>query len=67
MKNLWNREPAAILGALQTVLALVIAFGFDLTGEQTGGIMAAAAAVLALVTRSQVTPVADPKLPPPGS
>ncbi len=55
MKNLWKSEPAAILGALQTILALVIAFGLDLSVEQVGAILAASAAVLALVTRSQVT------------
>jgi hypothetical protein len=56
MKTLWNREPAAILGALQTILALVIAFGLALSPGQVGAILAASAAVLALVVRSQVTP-----------
>lgn len=59
---IWDREPALLLGLLETVLALVLAFGFDLSGEQVGAIMAAAAAFLALVTRSQVTPIADPRL-----
>lgn len=60
--TLWNREPAMILGVIETVLALVLAFGLDLSGEQVGAIMAAAAALLALITRSQVTPLADPRL-----
>lgn len=53
---LFNREPALILGAVQAAIALVVAFGFDLTAEQIGGILAFTAAVLALITRSQVTP-----------
>ena len=57
MKNLWNREPALILGVVQTVLALLLAFGVDLTVEQTGAILAVSAAVLAVVTRTKVTPV----------
>jgi hypothetical protein len=55
MKNFWKAEPAAILGALQAILALVIAFGLDLSTGQVGAVLAASAAVLALVTRSQVT------------
>ena len=60
MRNLWGREPALILGAVQAVLALALAFGLDLSVEQTGAILAATAAVLAVVTRSQVTPVKGP-------
>lgn len=63
--KLWGREPALVLGAVQAVLALVIAFGLKLSVEQTGAILAATAAILAVVTRSQVTPVADPRLPDP--
>ena len=36
---MWNREPAVILAAVQAVLALVIAFGLDLTNEQTGAVL----------------------------
>lgn len=61
--KLWGREPALVIGAVQAVLALVVAFGLKLSVEQTGAILAATAAVLAVVTRSQVTPVADPRLP----
>ena len=59
MGTLWGREPALILGAVQAILALVVAFGLDLSVEQTGAILAASAAILAVVTRSQVTPVAQ--------
>lgn len=55
MKSLWNREPAAILGALQAVLALAITFGIGLTVEQVGAILAASAALLAVLLRQTVT------------
>lgn len=57
-----RREPALILGLVQAVIALVVAFGLELTGEQTAGIVAVTAAILALVVRSQVTPTEPPKL-----
>lgn len=56
MGNLWNREPTMILATLQALIALGISFGLGLTAEQVGAIMAASAAVLGLITRSQVTP-----------
>lgn len=59
MSTLWNREPALILGAVQTILALAIAFGANLTPEQTGAILAVSAAVLALITRQKVTPTSS--------
>jgi hypothetical protein len=56
MKNLWGREPVAIVATLQTLLALLLAFGVELTVEQTGAILAATAAVLGLIARSKTTP-----------
>lgn len=52
-----RNEPALAAGVLQAVLALAVTFGLDLTVEQTGAIVAVAAAVLALVVRSKVSPV----------
>jgi len=52
-----NREPVAILAVVQTMLALIVAFGFDLSGEQVGAITAVAAAVLGLIARQHVSPV----------
>lgn len=49
-----RKEPALILGLIQTVLALVVAFGFDLSGEKVGALMAVSAAVLAVVVRQNV-------------
>lgn len=50
-------EPALVAGLVQAVLALLIAFGLDLTADQVATILAVTAAILALVVRSQVTPV----------
>ena len=60
--NVFNREPAVILGFVQAVLTLVIVLGVDLPDGAEAAILGVSAAVLALVTRSQVTPVADPKV-----
>lgn len=54
---IFNREPALVMGVIQTVLALVLAFGVDLSTEQVGAILAVSAAVLSLVVRAKVTPV----------
>ena len=53
----WLRaEVPLLLGLVQAVTALVIAFGVTLTQGQIGSILAASAALLAVVTRTQVTP-----------
>lgn len=57
--TIFGREPALIIGLVQALLALAVGFGLELTAEQTALILAATAAVLSVVTRSQVTPVAD--------
>jgi hypothetical protein len=54
---MFGKEPAVILGAIQSVLALGLSFGLHLEPTQIGAIMAAAAAILALVVRQQVIPV----------
>lgn len=51
---LWSKEPALIVGVIQAALVLAVSFGLHLTGEQVGAIAGVSAAVLALVTRSQV-------------
>lgn len=58
-----RREPALVTGAVGAVLALVVAFGFELSGEQTGAIMAVVTAVLGFVTRAKVTPARRPHDP----
>jgi hypothetical protein len=47
--------PPAILGALQAVLAVGLAFGLDLSPERQTVIMTLAAAVVAMFVRTQVT------------
>ena len=56
---LFGREPALILGAVNALLAVAVGFGLDVTPEQVGLINAAVAAVLAVIVRAQVTPVAE--------
>lgn len=63
-----RQEPALILGLVQAVIALVLAFGVDLSTEQIGSIMALTAVILAIVTRMLVTPntpSSSPAPPPP--
>lgn len=57
-------EPALVLGLVQSVIALVAAFGLELSAEQTGAILAVTAAVLSIVTRQLVTPASRPPEPP---
>lgn len=57
LQNLWGREPALVLGLVQAALVLVMAFGLSFTVEQVGAIMAFVNILLAVITRSQVTPV----------
>lgn len=50
----WSQEPALYIGLFEAVLALAVAFGLDLSGEQVGAILAVATTFGAVVTRSQV-------------
>lgn len=57
--GIWDRlmaEPVMVLAVVQMGLALVVAFGLQLSGEQVGAIVAFSAAVLGLVARQKVTP-----------
>lgn len=47
-----------VMGIIQALLALLIAFGLDLTSDQTAAILGVSAAVLAVVTHTQVSPKA---------
>lgn len=55
-----KREPALIVGAVASVLALLVSFGVNITETQTEAILQAVTALLplaaAIVTRFQVTP-----------
>lgn len=54
-----RNEPVLITGLVQAALALAVTFGLGVSEEQVGAILAVTAAVLALVARHQVTPVAN--------
>jgi hypothetical protein len=54
-----RREPALIVGLIEALLVLAVAFGLDLTAEQMAAIVAVATVLGGLVVRSQVTPVAE--------
>ncbi|HWI68853.1 MAG TPA: hypothetical protein VNS88_10810 [Nitrospiraceae bacterium] len=51
-----KNEPVLIQSLVQAILGLVLAFGVDLSNEQTGSIMAVVAVILAIVARMFVTP-----------
>ena len=53
--------PAAFTGLVGAVAALVAAYGFEVPQEVVGAVQAAVVTVLALLTRVQVTPAADPR------
>ena len=57
MRNLFDREPALLLGAVNAIIALAVGFGLGITIEQAALINAAAAALLSVVVRSKVSPV----------
>lgn len=59
VSNLWGREPAVIIGLVTALISLAVGFGLDITAEQVSLITAAVAALLSVVTRSQVSPVAQ--------
>lgn len=60
--RLVRKEPVMFQGVLQASIALLAAFGMSMSVEQVGAVLAFTAAVLTFVTRSQVTPVADPRM-----
>ena len=66
--NVVKNEPVLIQSLVQAILGLFLAFGVDLSNEQTGSIMAVVAVILAIVARMFVTPtnkIEDtPVLPP---
>lgn len=55
--NLWNREPALIMGLVEAALALFLAFGLNLSAEQVAAIVAFSAALLSVIVRQKVSPV----------
>jgi hypothetical protein len=60
--KLFDREPIVILAVVDALVGLVMAFGIDIDTGQKVAVMTFLSAVLAVVGRSQVTPVSDPKV-----
>ncbi len=59
--TLWGREPALILGAVAAIIMLAVGFGLPVTPEQVALINSAVAAVVSVLVRRKVSPVADGK------
>lgn len=55
--------PAAFIAFIGAGAALLAGYGLEVSQELVGSITVATVAVLALLTRGQVTPVADPRSP----
>lgn len=55
--GIMGREPAMVLALVQALIVLGVSFGLRLSPDQTAAILALAAIVLGLVTRSRVSPV----------
>jgi hypothetical protein len=53
-----KREPVALQAAVQASLALLVSFGLHLSIESIGALTALSAALLAILTRRAVVPVA---------
>lgn len=49
-----NKEPALLIGAIQSLLVLFVSFGLELSTEQQGAILGVSSIVVALMTRTLV-------------
>lgn len=63
MGTVFGREPALIIAVVHAGIALAIGFGLQITVQQFALIEVFVIAVLALITRQNVTPVASPNVP----
>lgn len=55
-----KNEPVLITGLVSAVIALLLAFGFSVSDEQIGAIMAVVSMLLAIVARMFTTPKDKP-------
>ena len=61
---IFGREPAVILGAISAAInVLLVLHVVVLTGDQVATLNIFAAAIVAVIVRQVVTPVASPSLP----
>jgi len=56
---IFGREPALIAGAIAIAINLAISFGLNLSTDQVALINALVVAVLSIIVRQNVTPVAS--------
>lgn len=61
----FSQEPVAWAAVIQSGIALAMGFGLNITSVQQGLIQTFAATVMAVILRSQVTPVTPPAPPKP--
>jgi hypothetical protein len=60
---IFGREPVAIAAVIAIAINLAVSFGLRLTVDQIALINALAVGILALITRTTVTPTGAPVLP----
>jgi hypothetical protein len=53
-----RREPAIVAGVISAIIAVIAAFGLDVSAEATAAILGLAAVIVAIIVRSQVVPAA---------
>jgi hypothetical protein len=61
--NVIRNEPVLIIGLVEAILGLFLAFGVDISNEAVGAIMAVTTVILAIIARMFVTPVTGPQYP----
>jgi ABC-type transport system involved in cytochrome bd biosynthesis fused ATPase/permease subunit len=62
IRTIFGREPVVWQTALMALVNLLVVFGvINWTAAQIGAVNAALAAILGLIVRSVVTPLADPR------
>ena len=54
-----RKHPVAVLALVEAFLALIVAFGFDITVEQMGALMAFTSSVLAVFAATRPTSETD--------
>lgn len=62
MWKIIQEEPVLVQAVVQALVAFGVAFGWNLTDTQVATILALSAAILGLLARRQVTPLANPRM-----
>ena len=56
IKNILTSEPVLVSGVVEALIVLLVAFGLDLTVEQTGAILGFVAVATSFAARAFVSP-----------